>query len=113
VGEIHFAGDGVVKGYLDRPELTAEKFLEIDGHRFYRTGDMGRMSDDGWLEILGRNDFQIKIRGMRIELGEVEHNLRRAPGVRDAVVMAKTSPGGDKIMVGYVVFGNADPDRAT
>jgi amino acid adenylation domain-containing protein len=113
VGEIHFAGDGIVKGYLDRPELTAEKFVEIDGHRFYRTGDMGRVSDDGWLEILGRNDFQIKVRGMRIELGEVEHHLRRAPGVRDAAVMAKPDPGGDKVMVGYLVFGDgAAADRA-
>ena len=112
-GEIHFAGAGIVKGYLERPELTAEKFVEIDGHRFYRTGDVGRMSEDGWLEILGRNDFQIKIRGMRVELGEVEYNLRRAPGVRDAVVMAKPGPGGDKIMVGYVVFGElADADPA-
>jgi amino acid adenylation domain-containing protein len=106
VGEIYFAGDGIVKGYLDRPELTAERFVEIDGHRFYRTGDMGRVSDGGWLEILGRNDFQIKVRGMRIELGEVEHHLRRAPGVRDAAVMAKPAPGGDKLMVGYVVFGD-------
>ena len=113
VGEICFAGDGIVKGYLDRPELTAEKFIEIDGQRFYRTGDMGRVSDEGWVEILGRNDFQIKVRGMRIELGEVEYHLRRAPGVRDAAVMAKPSPGGDKIMVGYVVFGDgADTERA-
>jgi acyl-CoA synthetase (AMP-forming)/AMP-acid ligase II len=114
VGEIQFAGAGVVKGYLERPELTAEKFVEQDGERFYRTGDMGRIGEDGWLEILGRNDFQIKIRGMRIELGEVEYNLRRAPGVRDAVVVAKPGPGGDKIMVGYVVFGDAagDPGAA-
>jgi amino acid adenylation domain-containing protein len=110
VGEIQFAGAGVVKGYLERPELTAEKFVEQDGERFYRTGDMGRIGEDGWLEILGRNDFQIKIRGMRIELGEVEYNLRRAPGVRDAVVMAKPGPGGDKIMVGYVVFGDTAGD---
>ncbi|HWO26173.1 MAG TPA: amino acid adenylation domain-containing protein [Kofleriaceae bacterium] len=110
VGEIHFAGAGIVKGYLERPELTAEKFVELGGERFYRTGDMGRIGEDGWLEILGRNDFQIKIRGMRIELGEVEYNLRRAPGVRDAVVMAKPGPGGDKIMVGYVVFGDAAGD---
>ncbi|HWU91065.1 MAG TPA: amino acid adenylation domain-containing protein, partial [Kofleriaceae bacterium] len=113
VGEIHFAGDGIVKGYLDRPELTAEKFVELDDHRFYRTGDMGRITEDGWLEILGRNDFQIKVRGMRVELGEVDYNLRRAPGVRDAVVMAKPGPGGDKVMVGYVVFGDAaGADRA-
>ena len=103
VGEIHFAGAGVVKGYLNRPELTAEKFVHVDGQRFYRTGDMGRLNEDGWLEILGRNDFQINVRGMRIEIGEVEYNLRKAPGVRDAVVMAKPNAQGDKMLVAYLV----------
>jgi amino acid adenylation domain-containing protein len=112
VGEIHFAGAGVVKGYLNRPELGAEKFVEIDGLRFYRTGDMGRLSDDGWLEILGRNDFQINVRGMRIELGEVEVNLRRAPGVRDGVVVAKLAASGDKALVAYFVADPAGAGRA-
>lgn len=103
VGEIHFAGAGVVKGYLNRPELTAQKFVKISGRRFYRTGDMGRLSEDGWLEILGRNDFQINVRGMRIEIGEVEYNLRKAPGVRDGVVMAKAAASGEKLLVAYVV----------
>ena len=103
VGEIFFAGVGVVKGYWHRPELTAEKFLDVGGTRFYRTGDMGRLSDDGWLEILGRNDFQINVRGMRIEIGEVEYNLRKAPAVRDGVVMAKATPSGDKQLVAYFV----------
>ena len=107
VGEIFFAGAGVVKGYLNRPELTAEKFIQIGTQRFYRTGDMGRLSDDGWLEILGRNDFQINVRGMRIEIGEVEYTLRKAPGVRDAVVMAKATAAGEKVLVAYVV-----PDAA-
>ncbi len=115
-GEICFAGDGVVKGYLNRPELSAEKFVDIDGLRFYRTGDMGRFSDDGWLEILGRNDFQINVRGMRIEIGEVEYHLRKAPGVRDGLVMAKAAPSGENSLVAYVVptdrgGANAD-DRA-
>ncbi len=104
IGEIHFAGGGVVKGYLNRPELTAEKFVELEGRRFYRTGDVGRLSEAGWLEILGRNDFQVKLRGMRIELGEVEFALRRGPGVRDAVVMAKDGPGGERALVAYVVY---------
>jgi amino acid adenylation domain-containing protein len=108
VGEIHFAGDGVVKGYLNRPELTAEKFVSVGGRRFYRTGDMGRLNEDGWLEILGRNDFQINVRGMRIEIGEVEYTLRKAPDVRDAVVMAKAAPSGEKILVAYLV-----PDART
>ncbi|MFI5360990.1 MAG: amino acid adenylation domain-containing protein [Elusimicrobiota bacterium] len=104
VGEIHFAGDGVVKGYLNRPELTAEKFVDLDGRRFYRTGDMGRLSEDGWLEILGRSDFQVKLRGMRIELGEVEHHLRRAAGVRDGVVTTRQLGGDEKSLVAYVVL---------
>jgi amino acid adenylation domain-containing protein len=108
-GEVCIAGDGVVKGYLNRPELTAEKFVEIDGQRFYRTGDLARFSDEGWLEILGRNDFQINVRGMRIEIGEVEVHLRRAPGVRDGLAMAKDSPSGDKVLVAYVV---EDPSSA-
>ncbi|HEU4412485.1 MAG TPA: amino acid adenylation domain-containing protein [Polyangiaceae bacterium] len=108
VGEIHFAGGGVVKGYLNRPDLTAEKFVEIEGRRFYRTGDVGRLSDDGWVEVLGRNDFQVKIRGMRIELGEVEYALRRAPGVRDGVVVAKGTADGEKALVAYVVLGRGE-----
>jgi amino acid adenylation domain-containing protein len=108
VGEIHFAGSGVVKGYLNRPELTAERFVELGGRRFYRTGDVGRLSEDGWLEILGRSDFQVKLRGMRVELGEVEHHLRRAPGVRDGVVVARAGAGGEKALVAYVVTAPAD-----
>ena len=104
VGEIHFAGDGVVKGYLNRPDLSAERFVEFDGRRFYRTGDVGRLSEDGWLEILGRGDFQVKLRGMRVELGEVEHHLRRAAGVRDGVVTARLLGGEEKSLVAYVVI---------
>jgi amino acid adenylation domain-containing protein len=112
VGEVLFAGPGVVKGYLNRPELTAEKLIELDGQRFYRTGDRGRFSDDGLLELLGRSDFQVKLGGMRVELGEVEHHLRRAPGVENGVVMAKEVNGGEKMLVAYVVPG-ADADRDT
>jgi amino acid adenylation domain-containing protein len=114
-GEIHFAGEGVVHGYLNRPELTAEKFVTLGGRRFYRTGDTGRLSDDGWLEILGRNDFQVKLRGMRVELGEVEQQLRRAPGVRDAVAVTKTTSDGEKMLVAYVVFEQAAaaPEKST
>jgi amino acid adenylation domain-containing protein len=103
-GEILFAGPGVVKGYLNRPDLTAEKFVAIDGLRFYRTGDMGRLREDGCLELLGRSDFQVKLRGMRVELGEVEHHLRRAPGVSDAVAMARDIANGEKTLVAYVVM---------
>ncbi len=113
VGQIHFAGGGVVKGYLNRPELTAEKFVQVGGRRFYCTGDMGRLSEDGWLEILGRNDFQIKIRGMRIELAEVEYNLRKAPGVTDGVVMTKDAANGEKALVAYVVLDRSLPTAPT
>ncbi|HTQ02599.1 MAG TPA: amino acid adenylation domain-containing protein [Polyangiaceae bacterium] len=104
VGEIHFAGEGVTQGYLKLPELTAERYVAIDGRRYYRMGDRGRMSPDGWLELVGRTDFQTKIRGMRVELGDVEHELRRAPGVRDGVVSARAASDGEKRLVAYVVF---------
>ena len=112
-GEIVFSGGGVVKGYLHREDLTAENFLTLDGKRHYRTGDVGRFHDDGWLEILGRNDFQIKVRGMRVEPAEVEHHLRRAPLVQDAAVIARDSANGDKVMAGYIVFDAAVADRTT
>jgi len=110
-GEILFSGGGIVTGYLHSDDLTAEKFVTLHGKRYYRTGDVGRFQDDGWLEILGRNDFQIKVRGMRIELAEVEHHLRRAPHVHDAAVKASASANGDKVMTGYVVFDTAPADR--
>jgi amino acid adenylation domain-containing protein len=109
VGEICFAGAGVVNGYLNRDELTAEKFFSADGLRFYGTGDMGRLNARGELEILGRRDFQIQLRGMRIELGELEYALRNAPGVRDGVVTAQADGGGEKMLVAYVVFHRDQP----
>lgn len=113
VGEVLFAGPGVVKGYLKRPELNAEKFIELEGARYYRTGDRGRFSDEGWLELLGRSDFQVQLRGMRVELGEVEHHLRRAPGVTNGVVVAKELADGEKSLVAYVVMdeGNGGQER--
>jgi amino acid adenylation domain-containing protein len=104
VGEICYAGSGVAKGYLNRDELTAEKFFAADGLRFYGTGDMGRLNARGELEILGRRDFQIQLRGMRIELGELEYALRKAPGVRDGVVAAHADGDAEKTLVAYVVF---------
>ncbi|HEY3496207.1 MAG TPA: amino acid adenylation domain-containing protein, partial [Polyangiaceae bacterium] len=112
-GEIHFAGDGVALGYLNRPELTREKFVVREGRRFYRTGDRGRLNAEGELEILGRTDFQIKIRGMRVEPAEIEFTLRRAPGVRDAVVSGRAQDDGEKMLVAYVVPEYPpDPDDA-
>jgi amino acid adenylation domain-containing protein len=88
-GELWVGGDGVVAGYRNRPDLNAERFTVVDGERFYRTGDLARWRDDGQLDYLGRRDHQVKIRGHRIELEEIESVLRTHPAVRDAVVVAR------------------------
>jgi amino acid adenylation domain-containing protein len=112
-GEIYIAGKGLARGYLDRPELTAERFLadpfELDGpgSRLYRTGDLGRLLEDGRFECLGRIDHQVKIRGVRIELADIEAALRSAPGVNDAVVIADTKEPGDPRLLAYFT-GEAD-----
>jgi len=102
-GEIYVGGAGVGTGYLHLPDLTRARFLSIDGERYYRTGDIGRYDADGEVEMLGRSDFQIKLRGIRIELGEIEANLRKLPGVREAVVMARELHG-EMALVAYVVL---------
>jgi len=103
-GEIYVSGAGVTKGYLHRDDLTREKFIEIDGQRFYRTGDLGRLGADGNIEFLGRTDFQIKLRGIRIELGDIEGTLRQAPGVREGVVVARELASGEQGLVAYIVL---------
>ena len=108
VGEVLFAGPGVVVGYLNRPELTAEKFLEQGGQRFYRTGDRGKLNEQGLLELLGRSDFQVKLGGIRIELGEIEHHLRRAPHVANGIVAA-FDRNGEKALVAYVLVKPDSP----
>src|SRR5262249_7079506 len=92
-GELCIGGIGVGAGYLNRPELTADRcvsdrFRPELGTKLYRTGDLARFASDGTIEFLGRTDHQVKVRGVRIETGEIEHHLRLHPGVRDACVVA-------------------------
>ena len=124
VGELYIGGDGLARGYLNREELTREKFIsnpfqtkeekkQNKNSRIYRTGDLVRWLPDGNLEYIGRNDFQVKIRGHRIELGEIEKTLANYKGIRQSVVLAKERKvAGDtveedrectKYLVGYYV----------
>ncbi|NWD75169.1 AMP-binding protein, partial [Pseudomonas gingeri] len=105
-GEIYIGGAGVARGYLNRDDLTAERFLndpfsQDASARMYRTGDLGRYLPDGNIEYLGRNDDQVKIRGFRIELGEIDARLAKYPAVHEAVVTAREDIPGDKRLVAY------------
>lgn len=105
-GELCISGDGVGKGYLNRPELTAEKFVPnpfIPGRTMYRTGDLARWRVDGEIEFLGRIDTQVKIRGLRIELGEIESVMAQFPGISIAVAADKRDESGRQYLVGYYV----------
>jgi amino acid adenylation domain-containing protein len=107
-GELHLGGAGVTRGYIKRPELSAEKFIanpfsDVEGEKLYKTGDLVRYRADGNLEFLGRVDNQIKIRGFRVELEEIEEALRCHVGVSDCVVTLREDTDGDKRLVGYVV----------
>ncbi len=105
-GEIYLGGAGLARGYLGRPELTAERFVPAPlehGARLYRTGDLGRFLPDGRIEYMGRLDNQVKVRGFRIELGEIETALETHPQVHEAVVVARGEPGGDRFLAAYVV----------
>ena len=109
IGELHIGGIGVARGYRNRPELTAEKFVPnpfctVPGTRLYKTGDLVRHRADGTIAYVGRVDHQVKIRGFRIELGEIETHLRRETGIQDAVVVARDDSSGNRRLVGYVVL---------
>lgn len=107
IGELYLGGDGLARGYLARPDLTAERFLpdpfgQREGGRLYRTGDLARLLPNGEIEFLGRSDQQIKLRGYRIELGEVEASLCEFTSVRQAVALIKKDERGGKRLVAFV-----------
>lgn len=110
-GEIHIGGAGLARGYHNRPDLTAEKFIpdpfcSQPGSRMYKTGDVGRLLPDGQIEFLGRVDDQIKIRGYRIEPNEIVSTLNRHPAVRESLVIARNGAHGDARLVAYLVLNS-------
>jgi amino acid adenylation domain-containing protein/thioester reductase-like protein len=102
VGEVWLGGIGVARGYLNNPELTAQRFVETPDGRFYRSGDLGRWTDDGRLELAGRIDDQIKLHGQRVELGEIEQALRSHPAVEEAVTLVETAAQETKVLRAFV-----------
>jgi len=106
VGEIYIGGAGVARGYQNAASLTAQKFIQIpsiDKGRVYRTGDFGKWLSDGSIEFMGRKDDQVKFKGLRIELPEIEENVRSMPGIEDAVVAVKNDDQNGQMLIAYVV----------
>jgi acyl carrier protein len=107
-GELHIGGVGLARGYLNLPELTGAKFIrdpfrDEQGARLYKTGDLGRYLPDGNIEFLGRRDYQVKVRGFRVELGEIEAVLSQHPAAREAVVVARDDTPEERRLVAYLV----------
>ncbi|MGM0767461.1 MAG: amino acid adenylation domain-containing protein [Pseudomonadota bacterium] len=107
VGELLIGGVQVARGYINRPELTAERFIDDpfsdESFKAYRTGDLVKLRGDGALEYIGRNDFQVKLRGLRIELGEIESIILRYPGITQCAVLAREDRKNDQRLVAYIV----------
>jgi amino acid adenylation domain-containing protein len=117
IGELCISGASLASGYLNKPELTNQKFLKLNLQnnqqtRIYRTGDLARILSDGNIEFIGRNDDQVKIRGYRIEIGEIEVMLNRVPGIAQAVVTAKEDHNGQKRLVAYISSSNGQEDTS-
>jgi thioesterase domain-containing protein len=116
-GELYIGGKGIAKGYWNRDELTTTRFItnpfvNEQGERIYKTGDVVRFKADGNIEYFGRNDFQVKIRGHRIELGEIAEWIRKHPSVKDAVVIADDGQYDQKQLIAYIILGNGNhPDK--
>ena len=111
-GEIYLGGPGVALGYHGAADFTAERFLETQFGRLYRTGDRARWLASGVIDYLGRTDQQVKLRGFRIELGEIESTLRKVPGIAECKVLLRRNPGGDPLLVAYYTSPAAAPSAA-
>ncbi|WP_184543421.1 non-ribosomal peptide synthetase [Mucilaginibacter sp. FT3.2] len=115
IGEIYIGGDGVSKGYLNRPELNNERFVDdifsgVSGSKMYRTGDLGKIREDGEIVCLGRIDHQVKVRGYRIELEEIEQNLLKQVNIKQAVVIAREDIPGNPRLVAYIIVDETVAD---
>ena len=113
VGEVWMGGVGLARGYLNNPDLTGRRFVETPDGRFYRSGDLGRWTEDGRLELAGRIDHQIKLHGQRLELGEIEQALASHPAVEEAVTVVEAAADGTKVLRAFVRLrpGAAMPTR--